>query len=76
MRFEHISVNPKICHGAPAFKGTRIPLHLILDLLSAGETVENIIKNYPRLTRKHILEALTYASASLKYEERVLEIAR
>lgn len=57
---ERISVNPKICHGKPSIKGTRIPVHIILDLLSAGETFENILNSYPHITREDILACTQY----------------
>lgn len=41
-----IVVNPDICHGKPFIKGTRIPVHIILDLFTAGETEENILEAY------------------------------
>ena len=57
MKFKYIEKNPEICGGKPVFKGTRIPIHIILDFLSAGETIENILENYPQLNKEAILEA-------------------
>jgi uncharacterized protein (DUF433 family) len=56
------------------FKDTRIPLYTILDFISAGNTVKEILQNYPRLTEAHIKEAVKYASDCLKYKEEFLEI--
>ena len=47
---ERIVSNPNICNGKPCIKGTRIPVHIILDLLASGETVENIKKSIPQYT--------------------------
>ena len=59
----YIVADPRICHGKPTFKGTRIMVYLVLEMLSAGETPKEIIRNaYPRLTRKHIAAALLYAA--------------
>ena len=68
---DYIAVNPKICHGKPCFKGTRIMVYLVLDLLEAGVPTEEIIgpDYYPQLTRKHIEAALRYASELLKTRE-------
>jgi uncharacterized protein (DUF433 family) len=60
---ERISANPKIYHGKPCIKGTRIPVHLILDLLGAGETVENILKAYPHITNEDILACIQYTAS-------------
>ncbi len=59
----------------PVFKNTRIPVVLILELLSSGETVENILKNYPQLTLEHIREAFELGAKILNYEEKEIEIS-
>ena len=55
MKFKYIERNPNILGGKPVFKGTRIPVYLILDFLSAGETINNILENYPQLSKEAIL---------------------
>jgi len=75
MRFKYIQRDLKICGGKPVFKGTRIPVYLILDFLSAGETVEEILENYPQLSREAVLEAIRYASQYTKLEEELIETA-
>ncbi|USH00859.1 DUF433 domain-containing protein [Thermococcus argininiproducens] len=71
MHFERIEVNPKKLGGKPVIKGTRIPVYLILDLLGNGWSIEEILENYPQLTREDIFEAIRYASMVLKGEEYV-----
>ena len=66
-----IIINPQICHGKAHLKGTRIPIHIILDLLAAGETNENILSAYPMLKEEDILACIAYA-AKLATEEIVL----
>lgn len=51
---ERIEVNPKILGGKPVIKGTRIPVYLILELLSAGYDFKRIITAYPTLTEEDI----------------------
>jgi len=68
---KYIEVNPKVCHGQPCFKGTRIMVYLILELLEAGETFEQIIKSYPNLTKESIKAALHYAAEMIKTEEYI-----
>ena len=70
---KYISVNPEICHGKPCFKGTRIMVYLIMHMLEAGQTFEQIKEAYPSLTRAHIKAALHYAGRVL--EEREFEPA-
>ena len=66
--FERISSDPDILHGKPCIKGTRIPVYLIVSLVAEGETVENIIKDYPSLTPEDIKAALRYAAKLSEYE--------
>ena len=66
---ERIEVNPKILGGKPVIKGTRIPIYLILELLSAGYDFKRIIEAYPSLTEKDIKAAVNYAAQIVKNEE-------
>ena len=65
---ERISSDPDILHGKPCVRGTRIPVYLIVSLIAEGETVENIIKDYPSLTPEDIRAALRYAAKLSEYE--------
>ncbi len=57
----HIEVNPNICHGKPVIHGTRIMVRNILGSLAGGESIQDIIKNFPELTREDIEAAIAYA---------------
>jgi uncharacterized protein (DUF433 family) len=59
---ERVVSDPKVCSGKPCIKGTRIPVHIILDLLAAGENFEGIRKAYPNITDEDIRACLSYAS--------------
>ncbi|KFD41377.1 antitoxin [Peptococcaceae bacterium SCADC1_2_3] len=59
---KRIVADPNVCGGEPCIKETRIPVHVILSHLAAGEDQETILKNFPRLTRQDILACLEYAS--------------
>ena len=64
-----IEVNPKIMLGKPVVKGTRITVELILEELSAGKSMEELIKAHPRLDLDGILAALAFAADALKGEK-------
>jgi|GEM_PF-1697474 len=68
---DYITVDPTICHGKPCFKGTRVMVYLVLELLEAGVPVEEIIGPgyYPQLFQKHIEASLHYAAEMLKTRE-------
>jgi uncharacterized protein (DUF433 family) len=51
---------PNICGGEPCIKGTRIPVHVILNHLAAGENYETILKNFPRLKYEDISTCLEF----------------
>ena len=58
--------DPEILMGKPVVRGTRISVELILDKLAAGETVEQLLEEHPRLTREAIQAALAYAADTLR----------
>jgi uncharacterized protein (DUF433 family) len=59
---ERISIDSKICHGQACVKGTRIPVHQILHMLANGDTVEELLHDYPSLRREDILACIKYAA--------------
>ena len=73
---KRIIVDPKIVAGKPVISGTRITVELILELLSQGVTVEEIVskKYYPHLKKNDIYAAIEYAREIIK-TERVYPLA-
>ena len=65
---DYIETNPKIMFGKPVISGSRIPVDLILEKLSFGETIEQLLKAYPSLTKESIYACLSFASESVKNE--------
>lgn len=57
-----ISIDPNICFGKPCIRGHRISVSLILDLLTAGETMETILEEYPGLEKDDILACFAYSA--------------
>ena len=66
---ERIVVAPEILTGKPVVKGTRLAVEFIVDLLAQGWSEQEILKNYPGLTRDDIQACLHYASAVLHAEK-------
>lgn len=62
LKTRRIVSDPQICSGKPCIQGTRIPVHIILGLLAAGESKDNIIKAYPHITGEDIMACLEYAA--------------
>jgi len=61
MLLERISIDPGICHGQACVKGTRIPVHQIVRMLANGDTVDDLIAEYPSLSREDFMACLDYA---------------
>jgi uncharacterized protein (DUF433 family) len=59
---ERISINPTICFGKPCIKGHRIWVSLILDMLTDGMNVDELLQEYPQLTREDILACIAYGA--------------
>lgn len=59
----HIVRDPKIC-GEPVIRGTRVPLRSVLASLAEGDTVEEILKDFPTLTPENIRNIIAFAAAS------------
>jgi len=72
---DRILVNPKILSGKPVFKGTRIPISIVLRMLRDGASFKKIIEEYPRLTEEDIKAALDYSIFIIEHpEEEIIDI--
>ena len=69
-----ITFNPNVLGGKPIIKGTRISVEFILELLSSGMSIDEILKDYKHLKKDDILEVLDYASKVVKREEIISPI--
>ena len=63
---ELIQSDPAVMIGKPIVAGTRITVEFILEKLSAGETIDQILEAHPRLTREGVLAALSFAAQALR----------
>jgi uncharacterized protein (DUF433 family) len=63
---KRISINPKVMLGKPVIRGTRLTVEFILGMLAQGDTIEDILLEYPGLVREDIQACLFFASRSLQ----------
>jgi len=63
-----ITIDPNICHGKPVITGTRVLVSNILSSLASGESIENIIADYPNIKKEDILDALAFSSELSRFE--------
>jgi uncharacterized protein (DUF433 family) len=69
---QRISIDPNICFGKPCIRGHRIWVSLILDLLADGADIEEILDQYPGVTREDVLACIAYGSEMSR--ERYVDI--
>lgn len=61
-RLERITSDPAVCHGQPTIRGLRYTVESVLELLSAGMTIDEVLADYPDLERDDILAALEFGA--------------
>ncbi len=66
---KRIVTNPKVLQGKPVIEGTRLSVAFILELISSGMTIDNIVEEYPGLTREDVLAAVDYARQVIDNED-------
>ncbi|MBI1299913.1 DUF433 domain-containing protein [bacterium] len=57
-----VSISPDVCNGRPVITGTRITVQTILEFLGAGDSIEEVLEEYPTLTTEDIYACIQYAS--------------
>ena len=55
-------------YGKPVIKGTRTPVDIILEKLSEGNNIEDLLRSYPHISAEHIYAALSFAAERIKNE--------
>ena len=65
----YIEIDPTVCNGRPVIAGTRIPVTVILDQLSEGNSVQDILRKYPEISEQQVTEALQYCHAVIDHTE-------
>jgi uncharacterized protein (DUF433 family) len=63
-----IQIDPNICHGKPVIRGTRVLVSTLLGALGAGDSVEEILSDYPNIAREDLDAALEFASRLSDYQ--------
>ncbi|HVY74181.1 MAG TPA: DUF433 domain-containing protein [Puia sp.] len=64
-----ITLNPEVNHGKPGIRGTRYMVEAVLEYLAGGDTIEDVLAEFPDLDRDDVLACLAYAAASMKFKD-------
>ena len=69
-----IIIDPDICNGRPTIEGTRIAAQTVLEFLSAGDSVEDVLDEFPTLNRGDVLACLAYSARLMKHHFTLVEV--
>jgi uncharacterized protein (DUF433 family) len=69
---EQIVVDPSVLAGKPVIKGTRLSVEFLMGLLANGWSIEQILENYPQITRHHMQAIFSFTQSCLADEEFVM----
>ncbi len=72
---KNIIVSSDICNGQPVIEGTRITVQTVLEFLGAGDSVEEVLEEYPTLEREDVLACLRFSSGMMKHHFSLQEVA-
>lgn len=72
---ERITVDADVCNGQPVLRGTRITVQTVLEFLAAGDSVEDVLEEYPSLSRADVRACIEYASRLMANHYTVLPAA-
>ena len=61
-QLSRITIEPDVMHGQACVKGTRLPVYQIVGMLANGDTLEDLLREYPSLTREDIQACLQYSA--------------
>lgn len=72
MTTDRINIDPAVMMGKPVIRGTRITVELVLRKLAEGASENELLADYPHISREDIRAAVAYGAASVAHEEVVL----
>ena len=70
-----IVIDPDVCNGQPVVDGTRVTVQTVLEFLSAGDNVDEVLEEFPTLSRADVLACLAYSARLMKHHFSVQAVA-
>lgn len=70
-----ITINPDICHGKPVIRQLRYPVESMLEYLAGGDSIDDVLAEFPDLEREDLLACLEFAAQSLRVKSQHLVVA-
>jgi uncharacterized protein (DUF433 family) len=72
---DRISIDPNILNGKPAIRGKRIAVQTVLEFLSSGDGIDELLEQYPSLEREDIYACLQFASSMMQNHYQIEPVA-
>lgn len=72
---ERITIDPEICHGKPCIRGMRYPVEAMLEYLAGGDSIEDVLSEFPDLVREDLLACLEFARQTLAARSQHLALS-
>jgi len=72
---DRISREPGVCGGEPVIKGTRVTLRTLLASLSEGDSIEEILADYPTLTSEDVRAVIAFAADATREDLPAPQVA-
>ncbi|MFN8637409.1 MAG: DUF433 domain-containing protein [Chloroflexota bacterium] len=69
-----ITIDPQVCHGKPTIRGLRYPVESMLEYLAAGDSIDDLLAQFPDLERDDLLACLEFATRSIKLRSQHLAL--
>ena len=63
---DRITVDPDVCNGKPTIRGKRITVQTVIEFLASGDSIDDILDQYPTLERDDVYASLRFASSVMK----------
>jgi uncharacterized protein (DUF433 family) len=70
-----ITIDPEVCHGKPVVRGLRYPVESLLEYLAAGDSIDDLLAEFPDLEREDFLACLEFAARSLQLRSQHLALS-
>jgi uncharacterized protein (DUF433 family) len=72
---DRITIDPEICHGKPCIRRMRYPVESMLEYLAGGDTIEDVLREFPDLEREDLLACLEFARQTLAARSQHLALS-
>lgn len=69
MKSPNIVRDPEILNGTPTFKGTRVPIRVLIESFEAGDSIDEFLENFPSVSKEQAIEILELAMESITNDE-------